>query len=203
MASDGLFFSQFARVSNKSRTPIFATVFGGILAALMALLFDLLTLIEMLSIGTLIAYTQVALAVIISRYETNDESHSDLNSTLLTIVFIIVGLCSISIYFFEQQDYVDRFLLLIFVLLLCFLIYTVYQKLHRRMPNQPDQSAQLFLTPCLPWLPVFSIFCNVYLMLKLSSITWIRFAIWMSIGMCIYIFYGIAQVQSILFPTFI
>lgn len=36
--------------------------------------------------------------------------------------------------------------------------------------------------PLLPFLPVVSMFVNVYLMMQLDRGTWIRFAIWMSIG---------------------
>lgn len=36
--------------------------------------------------------------------------------------------------------------------------------------------------PLLPFLPVISMFVNVYLMMQLDRGTWIRFAIWMAIG---------------------
>ena len=39
-----------------------------------------------------------------------------------------------------------------------------------------------FEVPCVPFIPILSMFVNFYLMLKLSYITWIRFAIWMAIG---------------------
>lgn len=38
--------------------------------------------------------------------------------------------------------------------------------------------------PLLPFIPVVSMFVNVYLMMQLDRGTWIRFAIWMSIGTC-------------------
>lgn len=39
-----------------------------------------------------------------------------------------------------------------------------------------------FQVPLLPFLPVISMFVNVYLMMQLDRGTWIRFAIWMAIG---------------------
>lgn len=203
MASDGLLFPIFGQVSSKSRTPIYSTLIGGLLAAFMALFFDLLTLVEMLSIGTLIAYTQVALAVLISRYEVHDEINHDLTESLLSVISIIVVLCSISIYSFEQNDFIHPMSLAIFTSLLCLLIYLVHTKLSRRRQNSSDDLERVFLTPAVPWLPVFSIFCNVYLMLKLNFITWVRFSIWMSLGLSIYFFYGIHQAGKILFPVFI
>lgn len=195
MASDGLLFPIFSKISNKSHTPIYSTLIGGLFAAFMALIFDLLTLVEMLSIGTLIAYTQVALAVLISRYEKQD---SNLSGILLTILILIIGLCFISIHEFEHHDYINPITVLIFVCLLCLLIYLVYNNLSKRKENLSDELGSLFLTPCVPWLPLFSIFCNIYLMLKLSVITWIRFFLWMVVGFSIYFFYGIHQAGKML-----
>ena len=39
-----------------------------------------------------------------------------------------------------------------------------------------------FNTPCVPLIPVLGILINIYLMLRLSSLTLIRFSIWMVIG---------------------
>lgn len=36
--------------------------------------------------------------------------------------------------------------------------------------------------PLLPFLPVASLFINVYLMMQLDRGTWMRFALWMAIG---------------------
>lgn len=36
--------------------------------------------------------------------------------------------------------------------------------------------------PLLPFLPVASLFINVYLMMQLDRGTWMRFAIWMALG---------------------
>ena len=117
MASDGLLFSVFAHVSNKSRTPIYSTLIGGFISALMALVFDLLTLVEMLSIGTLIAYTQVAIAVLISRYEDTD---INMSVNLFLMIIMIIFLCFISIYSFEHHDYIDPLSLIVFTCLLGF-----------------------------------------------------------------------------------
>lgn len=69
MASDGLLFSFFGRVDDRSQIPMFNVLVSGLCSALLALLFDLEKLVEFMSIGTLLAYTIVSASVIVLRYK--------------------------------------------------------------------------------------------------------------------------------------
>lgn len=40
----------------------------------------------------------------------------------------------------------------------------------------------MFMTPGLPFVPTIAITVNIYLILKLSILTLVRFTIWMSLG---------------------
>ena len=42
----------------------------------------------------------------------------------------------------------------------------------------------------VPWLPAASILTNVFLTTKLSLQTWVRFTVWMGVGLLIYGLYG-------------
>jgi len=69
MAQDGLVFRWLGHVNKWTDTPLLATLISGFLVALSALLFDLNSLIEMMSIGTLMAYTLVAISVLVLHYQ--------------------------------------------------------------------------------------------------------------------------------------
>ena len=47
-----------------------------------------------------------------------------------------------------------------------------------------------FRAPGVPLLPIAAIVACVWLMLNLTGLTWIRFLIWMAIGVLVYFAYG-------------
>lgn len=67
MASDGVIPRSLARVHPGTNTPLRATLASGLLAAVMAAVFDLAQLVDMMSIGTLLAYTMVGVCVLLLR----------------------------------------------------------------------------------------------------------------------------------------
>ena len=51
------------------------------------------------------------------------------------------------------------------------------------LAKQPQSQEELvFRTPFVPALPIFALFVNIYLMLELRRLTWIRLVVWMAIG---------------------
>ncbi len=282
MASDGLVFRWLAHVSPTFQTPLRATVVSGVFAGLMAALFELKSLVDMMSIGTLMAYTIVSASVILLRYQdvpglaqTNngeymalgtltdeeakvlrgdDESSGDDDDDIVyarstqvpgasrvivdddeeglglkldrdgSPVFPSVSSFLCGLFNAEKQeiptkrsvkvttvltttylcmaavlalilDHSDLFGggggavllqilagLLAFSMTACLLCLSLQPKTTQHMS---------FQVPLVPLLPGASILINLYLMLKLSPQTWVRFAVWMAVGLSVYFLYGI------------
>ena len=58
--------------------------------------------------------------------------------------------------------------------------------LRKKQPERPRS----FRVPLVPWLPLLSIACCLTLMAGLPLLTWIRFFVWLAIGLAIYFPFG-------------
>uniref|UniRef100_A0A673KHR6 High affinity cationic amino acid transporter 1-like n=2 Tax=Sinocyclocheilus rhinocerous TaxID=307959 RepID=A0A673KHR6_9TELE len=231
MARDGLLFSFLARVSEK-KTPVVSTLASGVIAAIMAFLFDLKDLVDLMSIGTLLAYTLVAACVLVLRYQpeqfsptyhiSNTQEEMEMSETISTpsmgilpgieerfsfktLIFpnitepsnlsgftvnVCASLLGLLIFSFSLMAVLGgsamwNIVALSVLFSMCVIVTFIIWR-------QPESKTKLsFKVPLLPFIPVVSMFVNVYLMMQLDRGTWIRFAIWMSIGLIIYFGYGI------------
>ncbi|XP_044499404.1 cationic amino acid transporter 2, vacuolar-like [Mangifera indica] len=73
MARDGLLPSFFSDVSTHTQVPVKSTIVTGIVASTLAFCMEVSQLAGMVSVGTLLAFTMVAISVLILRYVTPDE----------------------------------------------------------------------------------------------------------------------------------
>ncbi|XP_021282168.1 cationic amino acid transporter 2, vacuolar-like [Herrania umbratica] len=73
MARDGLLPSFFSDVNKRSQVPVKSTLTTGIVAATLSFFMDVSQLAGMVSVGTLLAFTMVAISVLILRYLPPDE----------------------------------------------------------------------------------------------------------------------------------
>ena len=64
---------------------------------------------------------------------------------------------------------------------------------------EPDR-VRPFRAPWVPVTPIISIVACLYLMLQLPRLTWIRFGIWLALGLLIYLLYGLrhSRLQRVL-----
>ncbi|XP_073676132.1 cationic amino acid transporter 2 isoform X1 [Garra rufa] len=234
MAQDGVLFKVLAQINPKTKTPLIATMSSGVVAAIMAFLFDLKALVDMMSIGTLLAYSLVAACVLILRYQpdaafersrinegkedvgeselTESESHLNMlkdgrvtlhtllnppllpteqtstvvNMSVVVMVFVVCVVSALNTYYGQAIIAMEPWALALLGASLVIFIMCII--LVCRQPQTRKKVS--FMVPLLPFLPILSIFVNVYLMVQLSGDTWIRFSIWMAIGFLIYFGYG-------------
>ncbi|OAA92180.1 APC family permease [Clostridium ljungdahlii] len=58
--------------------------------------------------------------------------------------------------------------------------------LRKTLPNVERK----FKCPWVPFVPILTVLCCLYLMISLPGVTWIRFAIWTGVGLLLYFAYG-------------
>lgn len=104
-------------------------------------------------------------------------------------VSIFFMACTLSLVEYGNSDIaaakVWAILLLIFFsvcTLLSFLVITIHY--------QNVDTQDYYRVPFVPLFPWLSIFVNVVLLMKLRPITWLRFLIWVTVGLFIYLVYG-------------
>ncbi|CAM0956961.1 unnamed protein product [Alopecurus aequalis] len=73
MARDGLLPPIFSAVDQRTQVPTLSTILTGICAAILAFFMDVSQLAGMVSVGTLLAFTMVAVSVLIVRYTPPNE----------------------------------------------------------------------------------------------------------------------------------
>lgn len=70
-------FRFLGRVHTHFKTPVVGTMCAGLLTGLVSALLDLKQLVSMLSIGTLLAYTVVAISITILRFSNREETYTE------------------------------------------------------------------------------------------------------------------------------
>jgi len=129
MASDGLLPSGFAKVHSKFKTPYIATLVTGFFAMLVAGLFPINLLGELVSIGTLLAFALVSAGVLVLRYR-HPELHRPFKTPLFPFVPIMGVLTSIGVMATLPPD---TWIRLIVWMGVGILIYFTYSVRHSRL----------------------------------------------------------------------
>ncbi|MBN2481921.1 MAG: amino acid permease [Bacteroidales bacterium] len=190
MSRDGLLPKAFSRIHPRYKTPSFATVVTGLVVAIPALFMNLTEVTDLTSIGTLFAFIVVCSGVLIlqnkkGKPETRFRVPYINSRYILLPAFIITVYANIrynsdywTVFFSFSGQSADLTALLmklpmvIFILTTCFLVYKS-------------------LTNRLSLIPVLGLLSCLFLMAKLDYTNWLRFLIWLMIGIIIYFAFSI------------
>uniref|UniRef100_A0A3B4GX22 Cationic amino acid transporter 2-like n=1 Tax=Pundamilia nyererei TaxID=303518 RepID=A0A3B4GX22_9CICH len=98
---------------------------------------------------------------------------SDLSPVFLVIVLTV--LLSEALYSLSRRELWSVLLVSVLVLTLVLAVVIIW-----RQPQSRTKAS--FMVPCVPVIPVLSVFINTYLMVQLEGETWVSYAVWMAIG---------------------
>uniref|UniRef100_A0A1A7WWP5 Solute carrier family 7 (Cationic amino acid transporter, y+ system), member 4 n=1 Tax=Iconisemion striatum TaxID=60296 RepID=A0A1A7WWP5_9TELE len=107
--------------------------------------------------------------------------------SVMTLIVSSVSLCAVLEFGNKQlQLPVWSFAMLLVIFSIAFIFSLALIWIH-----EPQKNTKTFQVPFVPLTPGASILFNVFLMMKLSFLTWIRFTVWIAIGLIVYFGYGI------------
>ncbi|MCE2929339.1 MAG: amino acid permease [Candidatus Caenarcaniphilales bacterium] len=183
MGRDGLLPKKFAEVHPKFRTPAFATLVMGFMVAFPALFLDAELATDMNSIGTLFAFAAVCAGILLIPKDSLKPKFSVpyvsgkiwtpmILLTIATVLYwndnnIFANLFS----FASQAEFEHNLPYIVFIGLAILVSVLSYLK-------------------NLSLIPVLGLLSCLYLMTELGVANWIRFFVWMFVGVVIYLAYG-------------
>jgi APA family basic amino acid/polyamine antiporter len=190
MSRDGLLPPAFSKLHKRFRTPAFATVITGIIVAMPTFFVNLTEVTDLTSIGTLFAFVLVSGGILLIN---NNEANTNkgyripyLNSRyyLIPLWIIVLGIAVIistsgkpvireltGSFIQASSAFAANPPLGIFVIVaIVFSLVSIVKK--------------------FSLIPVISVLANLYLMTGLGNHAWMRFGLWLIIGLIIYFLYG-------------
>jgi len=189
MAKDGLLWRPFAKL-NRHQVPVFGTIVTGIFSSLFALFCNIDELSNMISIGTLLAFTLVSGGVISLRY-----SDAPLPPKFPLIPILCATFASCLLFGFAVKYNLNYYYLGgSFALFVIFVIILLLIK-----PKNIPVNKEVFSCPLVPVLPAVGMLVNTVMITHLDKWAIIRVTIWAVLGMIIYFAYGIRH--SVLIRT--
>jgi APA family basic amino acid/polyamine antiporter len=178
MSRDGLLPKAFSKIHPKYGTPSFATIVTGLVVAIPALFLNLETVLALTSIGTLFAFILVCAGVLVLQNKA-EAQHSKFKVPYINSKWIFTPLLLIAIIIIVYQfpdSYVNAMGLTHLPMVLFWLIAVIV--------------AVLSIRKNLSLIPILGLTSCLYLMAQESHTNWLRFIIWLIIGLVIYFLYG-------------
>ena len=178
MSRDGLLPKIFSRIHPKYKTPSFSTILTGILVAVPALFLNLDVVLALTSIGTLFAFIMVCGGILVlHQLPVKPESKFKvpyLNGKYIVPILVVAGIVLTLMYapgHFKSTLTIEKFPMLLFWIITITVAYFSFTK-------------------NFSVIPVVGLVSCLYLMAQEHHSNWLRFLIWLGVGLVIYFLYG-------------
>ncbi|MCB9303598.1 MAG: amino acid permease [Lewinellaceae bacterium] len=190
MSRDGLLPPAFSRIHPRFKTPAFSTVVTGFVVAIPALFMNLTEVTDLTSIGTLFAFVIVCGGVLIMRDDPQQQAGYKvpyINGRYI-VPLLLLGIAAYGNWYypeawnnFFEKGTGHRFF-----------AWAVFQ---HKIPYLIFGLSALIVTIMsvvrrLSLIPVLGLLSCLYLMSELGYTNWMRFLIWLVVGLVIYFFYS-------------
>lgn len=188
MSRDGLLPKIFSRIHPKYGTPSFSTILTGFVVAVPALFLNLDVVLALTSIGTLFAFVLVCAGILVldrqGRRHAGKFKVPYLNGRLIFPAMVLAAIVLLQIYF--PGYFPGLFTLGTFPMVIFWVVAIVL-------------SVLTFLKN-FSLIPVLGLISCFYLMAQESHTNWLRFVLWLGIGLVIYFLYGFRKSKLIHHP---
>lgn len=182
MSRDGLLPKAFSRIHPKYKTPSFATIVTGLFVAIPALFLNLTEVTDLTSIGTLFAFVLVCGGVLLLPKREEGETKPKFQIPFVSSQFIVPVLFIVGVIIF-WKNFVGLF------------EFTSWEVFRDKLPFFLFVLLSIGLTIAsfikkLSLIPVLGLASCFYLMTELGFTNWMRFLIWLVVGLVIYFLYS-------------
>lgn len=191
MSRDGLLPPIFSAIHPRFQTPWFATLMTGVLVAVPALFMNLTEVTDLTSIGTLFAFVLVSAGVLLLDGGTRGGRYTPYISSRWIVPVLYVGAWVYAVVY--QRDALARWLSFTDPADPSVHGWAVFQ---HQIPlivfiAGSGVLAVLCFVKRLSLIPVLGVLTCAYLMTELGITNWLRFLIWLVIGLVLYFAYGV------------
>ncbi len=178
MSRDGLLPKIFSKLHPKFKTPSFSTILTGLLVAIPALFLNLDVVLALTSIGTLFAFVLVCGGILVL-HQLPEKPESKFKVPYLNGQFIFPAMyvTALAIILYNIPDYFQSiFALETFPMVLFWIVATIV-------------AVYTFLRK-FSLIPVLGLISCFYLMAQENHTNWLRFLIWLVVGLAVYFLYS-------------
>lgn len=188
MSRDGLLPPIFSALHPKYKTPWFSTIVTGFVVGIPCLFMNLTEVTDLTSIGTLAAFLLVCIGVLtMDPHRPREPGRFRMPYINAKLIFPAVVLLTVGAVKWSSPETISNFMTV--------LTTGDWEELKHKVPLLAYLAGMTWLLWAsfrknLSLIPVLGVFTTGYLMTELGWVNWLRFGLWLLLGLVIYFVYS-------------